>query len=254
MLNLKSADELHKRESKSPFILEQLLLDDAIVLVAGLPKTRKSYLLADVAVSIATGTPSLGCYNPNKKGNVIYLQGEDSEEIISERLNDIALSRGLSRNSLSPIKVATCTDLRLDNQDHLAELERHIVSLNAAAVICDPIARLIDCPDTARAPMKRLLTSLRMLQSRTKTCLVLATHLSKHAKDGDLSAIAGSGDLRSAYSQAILMSKPVPHITRGTHDCKSIGCLPDLFFELRSVNGYLAPVALGLKDTEREAS
>lgn len=254
MLNLKSADKLNKRVTDNPFLLDHLLLDDALVLLAGLPKTMKSYFLADVAVSVATKTQCLGSYQPNKQGNIIWIQGEDSEEIISDRIEQIALSRGLPSSALSSIHVASCTDFRLDNEFDLADLEKQIVSLKAAAVICDPIARLIDCPDTARAPMKRLLTSLRMLQSRTKTCLILATHLSKHAKGADLSAISGSADLRSAYSQAIIMTKPVPKVARGSHDAKSVGELPDFFFSLRHINGALAPIALGVDSVESEAS
>lgn len=254
MLKLKSADKLNKRISENPFLLDRLLLDDALVLLAGLPKTMKSYFLADVAVSVATNTPCLGCYHPNKQGSIIWIQGEDSEEIISDRIEQIALSRGHSSSSLSAIHVASCSDFRLDNESDLNDLEKQIVSLKAAVVICDPLARLVSCPDTARAPMKRLLTSLRMLQSRTKTCLILATHLSKHAKGADLSSISGSADLRSAYSQAIIMTKPVPKIAQGTHDAKSVGDIPDFFFSLQLVNGALAPMALGIDKVESEAS
>ena len=161
MLNLKPPSELKKTGNRNPFIIEHLLIDRGICLIAGLPKTKKSWLLSEFAISIATGSKALGNCEVYNQGAVIFIQGEDSEEIISERFEQIARAKSISSSKLSNIKVASCTDFRLDNPEHLLDLEKQITDLKAVAVFIDPLARLIDCPDTARAPMKKLLTALR---------------------------------------------------------------------------------------------
>ena len=244
-MSFKRPSDLRKPQSSSPFLIENLLIDDGIVLIAGLPKTKKSYLVADLLVSISSGTRSLSVFDVLKTGPCILLQGEDSEEIIRSRLEAIALSRGLSLSSLDKLFISATQDFKLDNPEHLVSLEESINRIGAVAVFIDPLSRLISTSDGSAAPMGRLLTSLRAVQRRTRTCLALVTHMQKGKSSNDLGAIKGVGDLRSAYDQGVLLTKPCADITQCTFDFKNVGQLPDQFFHLRSVNGFTAPVTVG---------
>lgn len=244
-ITFKKPSDLRKPQSSSPFLIENLLIDDGIVLIAGLPKTKKSYLVADLAVSISSGTRSLSVFDVLKTGPCILFQGEDSEEIIRTRLEAIALSRGLPLSSLDNLFISATQDFKLDDPKHLMSLEESIMEIGAVAVFIDPLSRLISTSDGSAAPMGRLLTSLRALQRRSRTCVVLVTHMQKGRSSADLGAIKGVGDLRSAYDQGVLLTKPCGDITQCTFDFKNVGQLPDQFFHLQNINGFTAPMIVG---------
>lgn len=243
---LKRPSDLDDRKNENPFLIQNLLIDNGIVLCAGLPKVKKSFFVADLLTSVSTGTSAFSAFDVAKSGPCILIQGEDSEDIIRSRLESIANSRGLPISKLNDIFITSTQDFKLDNPDHLSDLEQTVQKLGAIAVFIDPLSRLISTSDGSAAPMGRLLTNLRAFQRRTKICLVLVTHMQKGKSANDLGAIKGVGDLRSAYDQGILLTKPCGEITQCSFDFKSVGQLPDIFFHLQSVDGYMVPVMVGV--------
>lgn len=248
--SLKRPSDLSFRKNENPYLVQNLLIDDGIVLCAGLPKVKKSFFVADLLVSISTSTKAFSVFDVIKTGPCLFIQGEDSEEIIRSRLEAIALSRGLSLSRLNDIFVTSTQDFKLDNPNHLEDLERTVQKIGVVAVFIDPLSRLISTSDGSAAPMGRLLTSLRAFQRRTKICLALITHMRKGRSENDLGAIKGVGDLRSAYDQGILLTKPCGEITQCSFDFKSVGQLPDMFFGLQNVNGYPVPVMVGAEHVQ----
>lgn len=244
--SLKRPSDLDDRKNVNPFLIQNLLIDNGIVLCAGLPKVKKSFFVADLLTSVSTGTSALSVFNVAKNGPCILIQGEDSEDIIRSRLESIANSRGVPISKLNDIFITSTQDFKLDNPDHLSDLEQTVRKLGAIAVFIDPLSRLISTSDGSAAPMGRLLTSLRAFQRRTRICLVLVTHMQKGKSANDLGAIKGVGDLRSAYDQGILLTKPCGEITQCSFDFKSVGQLPDVFFHLQSIDGYMVPVMVGV--------
>ena len=71
--------------------------------IAGLPKSYKSLVSTDMAVSLASETPFLGEYsiNPKAVGPVLVVQQENSLPIVRDRLLKISHSRGLQIGSSS---------------------------------------------------------------------------------------------------------------------------------------------------------
>lgn len=253
-LAFKTPSQLEHAKNSNLFLIQNFLIDDGICLCAGLPKVKKSFLIADIAVSVSTGTKALGVLEVSRRGPCLVVQGEDSESVIRSRIEGIAQSRGLSLSKLSDIHVTSTQDFKLDNLDHLGELEASVLKLDARVVVIDPLSRLMNANDGSAAPMGRLLTNLRAFQKRTNVCLLLVTHMKKGRSSNDLAAIKGVGDLRSAYDQAILMTKPCGEITQCTFDFKAVGQIPDIFFHLQNVNGGLAPIMVGADLVAERAS
>lgn len=253
-LNFKTPSQLEMAKDANPFLIQNLLIDDGICLCAGLPKVKKSFFIADIAVSVSTGTNALGVFGVNRRGPCLIVQGEDSESIIRQRIEGIAQSRGLSLSKLNELHVTSTQDFKLDNEEHLAQLEASVLKLGARVVVIDPLSRLMNVSDGCAAPMGRLLTNLRAFQKRTNVCLMLVTHMKKGRSSNDLAAIKGVGDLRSAYDQAILMTKPCADITQCTFDFKAVGQIPEVFFHLQNLNGGLAPIMVGADFVTQRAS
>lgn len=73
-------DKLKMAEEKQVSWIVQDILPSGLALLAGKPRAGKSYLAADLAVSVANGTPFLGF--PTSPGKVVYLSLEDSDVLL----------------------------------------------------------------------------------------------------------------------------------------------------------------------------
>jgi len=244
MFQFKSPSDLDGK-SNNAWLIERLLPESSTCLVAGDPKTRKSWLAGELLVSIATGTDCFGTYPVLKRGPVWMVQGEDSEAIIKDRLETIARVRHASLKSLENISIVAGQSFALDNDEHFASLRAKVLSERPVLIIMDPLVRLI--PNTAEgstSQMSKILTKLRHLQRDSGTSIMLVHHnktsKSKNAADN----IRGSSDLRSWYDAAYFLTKPVGHVTQVTFEFKAFQEQPDFFFELKHLNGGLAPLAL----------
>ncbi len=68
--------------------------------MAGPPKTFKSSLAHDLAISVASGTPFLNHFPVDTQGPVIMLPREDKDWVTLERAWGIEASKGLVPNTL----------------------------------------------------------------------------------------------------------------------------------------------------------
>jgi len=245
MFKFESIDQLDDKGNTS-WLIERLLPESSTCLVAGDPKTRKSWLAGELLVSIATGEKCFGMYNVLKQGRVMMIQGEDSGAIIKERLEQICRAKQASMRDLRQnVSIVAGQNFALDNDEHFEALRKQVTEERPLLIIMDPLVRLI--PNTAEgstSQMSKILTKLRHLQRDSGTAIMLVHHnktsKSKNAADN----IRGSSDLRSWYDAAYFLTKPVGHVTQVGFEFKAFGEQPDFFFELKSVNNGLAPMGL----------
>jgi RecA-family ATPase len=125
--------------------------DHSIVFLVSPPESYKTWMLLDLAVSIASGEPFLGEFKVNNKGPVIIIQQEDSHSGITERLSVILQSRlnlhpVLSKEHITmpilpsiPIYIHPSRSLRFDDEKIMNELEEAINRIRPTCVIIDPL-------------------------------------------------------------------------------------------------------------------
>src|SRR5207249_6012711 len=107
----------------------------------GLPKSCKSWMGLDVAVSVASGTPCLDTFPVRDPGGVLLYMAEDAAPLVKARLLGLCRHRGLDLNAL-PIDVITAPTVRLDlltDQHRLAETVRRQAP---RLLVLDPFVRL----------------------------------------------------------------------------------------------------------------
>lgn len=244
MFKFKTPSELDSK-SNNKWLIERLMPESSTCLIAGDPKTRKSWMAGELLVAIATGTPCFGTYPVNKTGRVMMIQGEDSEAIIKDRLETIAKARGASINGLANVSIVAGQSFALDNAEHFESMRQTVMLARPLLIIFDPLVRLI--PNTAEgstSQMSKILTKLRILQRESGASILLVHHnktsKSKNAADN----IRGSSDLRSWYDAAYFLTKPVGHVTQVTFEFKAFQEQPDFFFELKHSGTGMAPMGL----------
>lgn len=79
------SDVLARPLARPKWIIKDIWTEGACGFISGAPKSYKSWFAIDMAIAVATGAPFLGEYPIAHRGNVLYLQEEDSQLLVSER-------------------------------------------------------------------------------------------------------------------------------------------------------------------------
>ena len=174
---------------KPTYMVDGFLVDGSVGAAAGEPKTMKSTVVLDLAVSVASGKPFLGRYRVLKSCPVLYVQEENSKNDIIHRLQRIALHHGVAISTSIgvhvadiPLYVMNNEGINLTDQADRDNLESIIQNNGIQLVILDPWYMMVAGIDEDKSkdvgPILKYLTYLR----NQYECTVLLVH---HFKKGD---------------------------------------------------------------------
>ena len=72
--------------SSTPWLIDQLWTTSAVGIIGGTPKTYKTWLALEMAVSVASGSACLATFAVSSPGPVLLYAAEDSESALRARL------------------------------------------------------------------------------------------------------------------------------------------------------------------------
>lgn len=93
--------ELLKNIPPPKWLIRDVLTTGAVGFIAGQPKSFKSWMALDMALSVASGQLFLGEFPILDPGPVLYIQEEDSAVTLRQRVNKIWPSKHIDRMSVS---------------------------------------------------------------------------------------------------------------------------------------------------------
>lgn len=171
------------------YMVDGFLVEGSVGAAAGEPKTMKSTVVLDLAVSVASGKPFLGRYTVNKPCSVLYIQEENSSADIMFRLQRIAVHHGVAiKTSVGvtvadiPLYVMNNEGINLTEKKDCDNIEKIIRENDIHLLILDPWYMMVAGIDEDKSkdvsPVLKYLTSLR----NKYNCTVLLVH---HFKKGD---------------------------------------------------------------------
>lgn len=166
----------------------------AVGILGGSPKSCKSWLGLDVAVSVASGTPCLGHFQVEHPATTLVYLAEDSLPMVRARIASICEARGLSLASLD-LNVLTVPCLRLDQQPHQLALAETLARLRPGLLVLDPLVRLHRLDENDAREVSGLLGYLRELQRTFNVAILVVHHARKRTANSPGEALRGSSDL-----------------------------------------------------------
>jgi len=178
------------------WLVEGLWAEQAVGFIGGVPKTGKTWLALDLAVSVAAGVPALGRFPIPNPGPVLLFAAEDPPEAIRERVAGIALAAGVDLERL-PVGLITEPVLRLDLNPDRDRLSMTLARVRPGLLVLDPLVRLHRADENAAAEISDILGFLRQMQRVHKTAILLVHHLRKGSPGDNGQALRGSGDLHA---------------------------------------------------------
>lgn len=196
-----SMSELYDTVYQSKLPLIDGLLYPGTYIFAGAPKLGKSFLMAQIAYHISTGTP-LWNYD-TRKGTVLYLALEDDYRRLQERLYRMFGTEG-TENLYFSIS-ASQLGKGLDEQ-----LERFVAEhKDTRLIIIDTLQKVREvCGDNySYANDYKIMERLKNFADAHSICLLLVHHTRKQGAEDKFDMISGTSGLLGAADGGFLLQK-----------------------------------------------
>jgi hypothetical protein len=190
------AANLESPVHKQSWLIERLWTHQAVGIIGGSPKSGKTWLALEMAVSIASGSPCLDTFAVLSPGPVLLYAAEDSAAALRTRVETLARLHEVDFKQLD-VHIITVDSLRLDRAEHQDRLESTLLVYKPAMLILDPLVRVHAIDENVAGQVSMLLGYLRSLQRKTGAAIALVHHVRKSASPTGAAgnSLRGSGDL-----------------------------------------------------------
>jgi len=200
------AADLDEPDPARRWLIDSLWTHAGVGTIGGLPKSLKSWLGLDLAVSVASGTPCVEAFPVANPGGVLLYMAEDAAPVVKARLTGICRHRGLDLATL-PIDVITAPSVRIDlaaDQRRLAETVRRTAP---RLLVLDPLCRLHALNENAAGEVAAMLGYLRTLQRTHDVAVTVVHHAAKHNRSTGGLSLRGSGDFFAWVDTALSLRR-----------------------------------------------
>lgn len=196
-LSCQPVGEISPLSTERRWLIEDLWVQEGAGLIGGPPKAGKSWLMLDLALSVASGTQALGRFAVSEPGPVIVFPAEDRAAAVRERVDSLARARGVEVTTSLPLHIITAESLRLDEDKDREALELLLARISPKLLILDPLVRLHSGSENSAEHVAELLGYLRRLQRRFSLAIMVTHHVSKRGGHHPGDALRGSTDLHA---------------------------------------------------------
>ncbi len=200
--------QLPAMKADNVWLIDQLWPRSAIGILAAPPKSYKTWLCLDMAVSVASGSECLGRFGA-MKGRVLYVPGEGRPERLRSRIEGIANARGASLDEIELSVMDQSNRLILDQPAAQSRFENTLKKDKPDLVIIDPLRRLFDGDENASAAISPVLNFLTAMQQKYCCAILVVHHTRKDSASGttDGQSLRGSSDLYGWGESFLFISK-----------------------------------------------
>jgi hypothetical protein len=178
------------------WLVESLWTQQAVGILCAQPKSGKSWLALDFAVSVASGTPVLDRFPVPDPGPVLVFPAEDAVTVVRDRLAGICRHRGVDFTTLE-VWLIDSSVLRLDAPGDCESLEETVAAYQPRLLILDPLIRLHQSDENSATEIAKILSFLRHVQRKYETAIMLIHHARKHGTGDPGLGLRGSTELRA---------------------------------------------------------
>jgi hypothetical protein len=199
------------KPSKKRWLINGFWGMEEVGIIGGCPKSYKSWLALEMALSVSSGQDFLSHFVVPESGSCLCYFAEDSMRSVFSRLYGLCKSRQIEKTNLPLFFIDTPT-LRLDIESDQQRLISTIEKTKPVLLILDPLVRLHTADENNASEMAFLLSFLRRLQKEYKLSIVLTHHMSKQKRERGGLSLRGSSDLHAFGDTNAYLFKHNEHI------------------------------------------
>lgn len=175
------------------WLIDNLICHGDIHMLIGEPSIGKSWLTMDMAIAIAGGRSEYLGRKVFEHGRVLYVDEENPQDVIYDRLNKLGLTTELAKN----IRYLSNEGIRLDKQADM--LIEEALDYEPQLIILDSLTRFHTEDENNAGAMAALFNdALSPLARQTGAAVVLIHHVNKTDSNSSYRRSRGSGDITAA--------------------------------------------------------
>ncbi|WP_094602861.1 hypothetical protein SPSIL_009870 [Sporomusa silvacetica DSM 10669] len=198
-----TAAELLKKQLPEPVWIVPDILPAGLIIIAGPPKTGKSWLSMGLAVAVASGGNFLG--QDVQKGQAIYLALEDTERRLQSRLQIVLTEEK------GPEGLHFFTNWPKDGEGGLTFLAEWLLEHeDCRLVIVDTLQKIKRKPgrnENAYESDYAAMTGFKQIADKFNVAVVLVHHLKKGSETDIFNQISGSVGLSGAADAMMVLKR-----------------------------------------------
>jgi hypothetical protein len=180
----------------TPWLVDDLIVEGALIAGVGSWKTTKTYGLMEIAISVRTGLPAFGRFAVPNPGPVVFVIEESGRAALWRRLDALCRGRGIDPERLRGLVLAANAGVKLDDPDWQKRLIDAGQLLEPRLFVFDPLARMKSSrrAENEQTDMADLIEFWRTLRDETGAAVEI-THHSGHTGDH----MRGTSDLETVW-------------------------------------------------------
>lgn len=164
-----------------PYIVPGCIAENTINILAGLAESRKSWILLDLAVAIASGTLWLGSYQCEKR-RVLIIDQERPKIEMQRRIKALLSGRELAFNSLEGFLTPKAgTTMRINLDQSYEKMVRLIEEVKPEVVLVDSLKAFQSGIITDNQSMQEVFEKIKHLRTKYGLTWVILHHENKGA-------------------------------------------------------------------------
>lgn len=184
-------DVLGKWPERKPYVVENFCREGEVAAIIAPSKSRKSWVVADLAVCVASGLMWLDKF-PCREGRVLMVDNELQPGDLAQRINSICQGRGFSPLDIAErIDVVTLRESEMELPDIMEQLN----GTDYVLTIWDALYMMFldKMQENSNSDMSRLLRMFRRFATRTNAATLFVHHTAKGESGGKKSIDLGAG-------------------------------------------------------------
>lgn len=173
---IKLADFMAKPKKRPEWLIEDFWIEGEWGMIGGEPKCFKSTLGLDLLYSVASGTPLFGKFKVKSPGTVIYIQNENSEWIMQDRLQRFITNRPTKKDV--PLYMMNQNGFMLD-EDGLDNIEKIVEKHKPRLLVLDPLMTMFHEELSDHSKVQPILQELSDIAAKSGTAIIIVHHSNK---------------------------------------------------------------------------
>ena len=189
--------EIQPPTEEGRWLIQSLWGKSSVGFLGAPPKSKKSWLAVEMAISIASGRDCLDKFPVLNPGRVLIYVAEGSLPDLRGRIEAICAYRQIAIDTLE-LKIITSSWLRLDVLEDQKRMAQTIATHQAVFVVLDPFVRLHSQDENNAQAISGLLNYFRELQRIYDVAIMIVHHTVKSRRSHLLGqSLRGSGDIHA---------------------------------------------------------
>ena len=209
--SIKTVGDVYKERKPTRYLIDGILPKPSLNVWFGAPGSKKSLLLADMAICCVAGSDWLPGGNETyytEKSRVLWIDTDNGNDVTHERFAALAKARQLPTDA--PFYYISMPDPWFFASDPASQIDLHntVRDLKIDLVIIDNLGNITGDIEENSAQMVRVMSPLRRLADEMSVAVIVIHHQRKGGANGGRSgdALRGHSVIEASLDFAVLVS------------------------------------------------